>query len=86
MGVEGRLDLSQCVVRIGQYLFVLEAQDSPAAPPKESIALLIVSVLGAMLASIGFDDEARANGSKVGYVRRDWMLATEVPTGEIRVL
>jgi hypothetical protein len=33
----------------------------------------------AMLSTVGFDDEPRFDTSKVYYIRRYWMLASEAP-------
>jgi len=86
VGGEGQLDLAEYVVRISQNLFVQEAQDSPAAPPKKGVTFQIMAIFGAVLAAVGFDDEARFDRGKVRDVGRDGVLATEVPTGEVRVL
>ena len=86
MGGEGQLDLGQHVVGIGEYLFVHDAQDSPAALPQKRVTLQIVSVLRPVLAAVRFDDEACLDRSEVRDVRRDRTLATEVPTHEVGVV
>ena len=86
MGGEGRLDLCKHVVWIGEYLFIQEAQDSPATLSQKRVAFQIMPILRPVLAAVGFDDEARRDRSKVGDVRRDRMLATEVPAREVRVM
>jgi hypothetical protein len=71
-------DGSQHSLTVGEDLIVPEAKNPPALPPQLAVALIMIAQ-ARMLATVGFDNQARFQASEIDDVGRYRELASKSP-------
>ena len=81
------VNFSRCINRIENlaqvlvHLPICHTNDGPTAPFHESVTCTILLQSLFVCISVGFDDKASRQTSKVRNIGADWMLAAEFETG-----